>query len=354
MPEVSKAEPRISHTADTTAIVQHFRQLLNRQHFIQALAFYEEMVTQNNEYKARLKPVVEAYLAYCLDQCSDGIFVVLVDTWLTSYYDDIPTLLHLAEYQRQRGFHEEAANVLNLAMTYAYTPTQREQVAQALRQLVQSTDDYFSEQQRWIELLGFYEFLDAIALSEPAFGLRQAMIYQLLGESERSRDLLLALRANDDGLNPQWSQTLEIQLEETAPQAAPEPEAVAVNAVPLTRRGDHYLIQATLNNRQQVVLMIDTGASVTSLSRSSFNRLNKKHFHRLGSRLFNTANGLAQGEVYRSDSITLGENSKDDIEIAILDYESVNGVDGLLGMNVLRNYGFEIDQDKELLYLRPR
>ena len=30
------------------------------------------------------------------------------------------------------------------------------------------------------------------------------------------------------------------------------------------------------------------------------------------------------------------------------------GLDGLLGMNVLRNYRFEIDQDNEILYMSPR
>ena len=42
------------------------------------------------------------------------------------------------------------------------------------------------------------------------------------------------------------------------------------------------------------------------------------------------------------------------VDVAILDYNSRDGVDGLLGMNVLRNYRFEIDQDLALLYLRPR
>jgi hypothetical protein len=36
------------------------------------------------------------------------------------------------------------------------------------------------------------------------------------------------------------------------------------------------------------------------------------------------------------------------------DFEPSDGLDGLLGMNVLRNYRFEIDQDKEFLYLSPR
>jgi predicted aspartyl protease len=63
---------------------------------------------------------------------------------------------------------------------------------------------------------------------------------------------------------------------------------------------------------------------------------------------------MTQGEIYHADSIQLGEIKIPDLEIAVLDFEPSDGLDGLLGMNVLRNYRFEIDQDKEVLYLSPR
>ena len=354
LPAASEVKPSIDHVSDNTTIVRRFRQLLEQHDFDQAVALYEKMQSEGNDYQALLRPELLAYSEDCRKRCSQGMFVKLADAWLASYYDDIPIMLQLAEYQREQGFHEEAANVLNLAMTYAYTPKQRRQVVRALRQLVKSTDTYLSEQQRWIELVGFYEYLNAISLSETAFGLRQAIIYQLLDEPETARKLLLALQAGDDGLNPQLTRALNGQLGAIGLAADSGAGVVATDAVPLSRRGDHYMIQATLNNRQQVLLMIDTGASVTSLSRSSFVRLAGDHFYHLGSRLFNTANGLTQGEMYRADTITLGENRVDDIDVAVLDYEPANGADGLLGMNVLRNYRFEIDQEKQLLYLRPR
>ena len=63
---------------------------------------------------------------------------------------------------------------------------------------------------------------------------------------------------------------------------------------------------------------------------------------------------MTQGEIYRVDSIQLGEIKIPDLEIAVLDFELSGGLDGLLGMNVLRNYRVEIDQDKDLLYMSPR
>ena len=63
---------------------------------------------------------------------------------------------------------------------------------------------------------------------------------------------------------------------------------------------------------------------------------------------------MTRGEVYQAESIALGNTRLSAVEIAVLDYESPAGVDGLLGMNVLRNYRFQIDQDENVLYLRPR
>jgi clan AA aspartic protease (TIGR02281 family) len=103
-----------------------------------------------------------------------------------------------------------------------------------------------------------------------------------------------------------------------------------------------------------VKLLIDTGASLTTLSHSSFADLPQASFNYRGSRMFNTAGGLTRGDIYRASSIELGEMQLNDIDIAVIDYPSASNVDGLLGMNVLRHYRFEIDQDDKLLHLQPR
>jgi hypothetical protein len=43
-----------------------------------------------------------------------------------------------------------------------------------------------------------------------------------------------------------------------------------------------------------------------------------------------------------------------DAQIAVLDFKMPEGVDGLLGMNVLEHFRFHIDQEKQLLYLADR
>lgn len=293
-----------------------FRQLLKQRDFEQALAYYEQALLLDDRYQGLLKPVLEHYLQTCLQQCHDGVFVDLVELWLGTYYQDIAVLLLLAEHQRAQGLPEVAAGTLKMAATYAMQAGQQEQVDAAVQRLVQATDTLLSRQQRWIELLGFYEYLEAIDLGQRDFLQRQAAVSQQLVEP-------------DNGGGAQQS-------------------------IPLDRRGDHFLVAIELNDADLVTLMIDTGASVTTLTSTSFSLLSSSDYEYRGSHVFNTANGLAPGEVYRTGSIRLGDSRIEDVDVAVLDYRPSEGVDGVLGMNVLRNYRFEIDQDRELLLLRPR
>ena len=329
-----------------------FAELLESREYDQSIVYYETAVQIGEANQALLKPELLAYLRAHVHGCADGVFIDLVDLWLEAYYADIEVLLLLADNQRFCGSPGEAARTLQMANTYAVNPGELENVAAAVAGLVGATDKYLSGQQRWIELLGFYEFLEATDLATNTSQLRRASLYEQIGEIQHSRELLLELRENDDRMNAEWTAALNLQLANSAEQpfAKDRPQ----HEIPLTRRGNHYLVSAAINGASQLALVIDTGASITTVSKARFSQIENTGFRYLGTQLFNTPNGMTQGEIYNADSIQLGEIKIPDLEIAVLDFELSGGLDGLLGMNVLRNYRFEIDQDKELLYMSPR
>lgn len=329
-----------------------FRQLLEHREYQQALLYYEDALAVDDDYQPLLKPALEDHLGANLRRCKDGAFVELADIWLDTYYEDIPVLLLLAENQRMCSSPEEAARTLQIASTYALRPGLQESVGAALGRLITATDNSLSQQQRWIELLGFYEFLKTIDLATRSSELRRAALYQLIGEHQRSQSLLSALRESDNGLDPEWTATLDLQWDNSVQGSSAD--QAPTQALPLTRRGDHFLVTLAINDNSQATLMIDTGASLTTLSRASFELMDSRELDYLGSRLFNTGNGVTPGAVYQTASVTLGTTRINAPEIAVLDFESPAGVDGLLGMNVLRNFHFEIDQDAGVLYLRAR
>lgn len=320
--------------------------------FEEAATYYDDALRQDSSAQIELRPVVMQFIKSCSSSCATGDFIELVEVWLSLYYDDIDVLLLLADFQSKEQHPEAAADTLALADQYAHEPGGKVRVQQALAKLTASTDKRLAGENRWIELVGFYEYLQALGQQRPAFELRLALLYLSHDEPRRGHALLLKLQEEDDGSDPQWSERLALILEQPEPEVVSAP--IPANAVPLRVLGNQFLVDVQLNERETVTLLIDTGASITTLTSDSFNALQRQDFGLLGSRMFSTANGFTRGDVYRSRSLRLGENRLDNTNIAVLNYRPPNGVNGLLGMNVLRNFRFEIDQENALLHLRPR
>jgi clan AA aspartic protease (TIGR02281 family) len=326
--------------------------MLDDQQFRGATAFYYDALRADSGNIRLLRPTVDSYVQRCLEQCDSETIVALIDAWLETFYDDIPMLIALAEHEEQQGQPEAAANTLLRARTYALRPADQRAVIQALQRLTLRTDERLSTEQRWIDLLGYYEFLAAIDLITSEFELRRALLYKRLGEQARGSTILANLLAADDGSNSQWTATLRQHLAETTVETAPGVELT--DAIPLQRRGGGYIVEVEINDEATLQLLVDTGASMTTLSRDSFRRLNRPDFSLLGTRLFNTANGYTRGEVYLAASLTLGDERLEGTNIAVLDFQGMDDIDGLLGMNVLRQFRFEIDQSLPAMSIRRR
>lgn len=340
--------PEQPGTGDSTTL----ERLLEQRRFREATALYYTALERDAGESVILRPVVDSFFERCFDSCDEASFYDLADAWLATFYDDIPVLLTLADYQEGHGQPEPAANSLLLAQTYALSSAERRAVDAAQRRLVRRVDERLTAEQRWIELLGFYEFLTAIAVSTREQELRRAQLYLQQGEEARASALLDDLQLADDGSDPRWSDRLQDLVASEQPETAPSAEPS--DSVPLVRRGDGYVVEVTLNNRAGLRLLVDTGASVTALSHDSFRRLYRPEFTLQGVRLFNTANGYTRGNIYRARSLTLGEERLQGVDIAVLDLTGLEEVDGLLGMNVLRQFRFEIDQTAAALHLSRR
>ncbi|ARN74576.1 retropepsin-like aspartic protease [Oceanicoccus sagamiensis] len=332
------------------AVAPSFNALLVARAFDEAIEVYDETVAIDEVRAAQYRQTLLKYLRLRLDNNDAPALMALIDLYLSRYYDDIEVLLVLAEFQRRQGYVDEAARVFQLAFTYAFQPAQKQRVSDSFISFVNAVDGALSQQQRWLELQAFYELLASIDLSGPGYSWRLANLYVQSGDRVAAYDLLLQLQEN--GFYVDETNRLLVLLEQ---DQAGDYTAAARDSIALVKKGNHYLVQVMLNKTTEATLMIDTGASVTSLSADSFAALSQyTPLHYVGSRLFNTANGVTQGDVYSAASLSLGNQELSDINIAVLDFQSSPGVDGLLGMNVLQNFRFEIDQDKQQLLLSPR
>lgn len=133
-----------------------------------------------------------------------------------------------------------------------------------------------------------------------------------------------------------------------------EPEYTTKMAgVPLKRSGSHYIVNALLDDKFNTALMIDTGASTSVVSQATFDALSSKlRPEFIGKYNINTANGLVQAPVYRFERMSIGRYYVNDIALVVMQLQHFSA-DGLLGMNFLRSFKFEIDQANARLVLSP-
>ncbi|AQP99866.1 hypothetical protein B0W48_08725 [Pseudoalteromonas aliena] len=120
--------------------------------------------------------------------------------------------------------------------------------------------------------------------------------------------------------------------------------------VTLAPYGAHYLITTEINSNLSTELMIDTGASVTSLPTNIIDKISPQPLY-LGDVTVNTANGQIVVRRYQIESFKVGEQIIYGFEV--LGIENVRG-QGLLGMNFLSRFKFNINQQTDELELSAK
>ena len=141
-----------------------------------------------------------------------------------------------------------------------------------------------------------------------------------------------------------------LQAEVTALHAMIEKAQSQDDFIALTPYGAHYLISTELNSSIKTELMIDTGASITSLSSDVLNQLSPRPLY-LGDVTVNTANGQIRVKRYQIESFKVGMQTIYGFEV--LSIENTRG-QGLLGMNFLSRFKFNINQQTDELELSAK
>lgn len=344
------ASPQASDGGQLSA-KQQFVILLGERKFDAAMDLYDRVERRGDASDlAELKGVALNQLNTYLNTGDNLSLTGLVDAFLARYYDDIDVLLILARHHQQSNYVNEAARAYQLAFTYAFSAADQKQVAGAFANFVQEVDQQLAGRGDWQELIGFYETLELIDLAQPRYQLRLAQLYLAQDEVESGRRLLTRLQSE-----PSVAAQAEALLRGMGREMEPVVQAPRGEAIALGRAGNHYHLPLRVNDEQDVRLLIDTGASTTILTQSAFDSMN--HLGRLseiGPHVFNTASGVAKGTVYLAERVQLGSHVLSDVHIAVLDFDMPEGIHGLLGMNVLSKFRFEVEQDEQRLYLKPR
>ena len=122
--------------------------------------------------------------------------------------------------------------------------------------------------------------------------------------------------------------------------------------VPLiSTNSGNFIVDATINGKVKVKLMLDTGASLISLSPEVCRKLGIKETSNLPAIQMQTANGISQNKLIALDKVKIGDAEVDLVEASI--GKKMLGIGGLLGMSFLSNFRMEINHTESELILKP-
>ena len=127
-------------------------------------------------------------------------------------------------------------------------------------------------------------------------------------------------------------------------------------SVSLIRAGNSFLIDTSIENKQ-TRLLLDTGASITSLSPEVIARL---RLTPTGNSIrLSTANGITESQLYLARRVKLGRFTIEDLVVAEVNLGGSGRFEGLLGTDLLNkvgeNYSYLIDnENNQLIFRRKR
>ena len=122
-------------------------------------------------------------------------------------------------------------------------------------------------------------------------------------------------------------------------------------AVPLMRVGNNFFVRAVLNGQRQALFMVDTGASITTISRAVAQELGIAMGSGAPTLRIVTASGQIEAPIGSVASIEVSGAEARDVQVAIFDLPQAGQVVGLLGNTFLSRFQVQLDAARGVLVL---
>lgn len=133
-----------------------------------------------------------------------------------------------------------------------------------------------------------------------------------------------------------------------------ETASLSKRKVTVTGNGEQFFVMTTIH-RSRHLLLLDTGASTTAISQRVFKKIPERDKEFVGRFTVQTAGGALEAPLFRLSNIKIGDIVVNNVSVIVLPQDSFTGTfQGLLGMNVLRNFDFRFDPEKQKMTLLER
>lgn len=332
----TKTKPILKHSVKSTS--PEYQQAVNqfqKQQFTAAVASYQQLI---NSHPLEAEQLYFSWLD-TLDSWLLNNELTTSEAFLYAFLSSFPYDIKMLQLDVERLVKNQQPHQAIVALfTLQAMTNEAEQAAVSMRltQLTQAQINTLNKREAWQEIVNQTAVWLDYSSENPYYLMAQANAFYQLGD-------LVSAQSNLDRLDeehPLKSQASELQT--LINNAYSE-----VDLVPLTKHGAHYLLDITVNDALNTQLMIDTGASLTVLPQTVIDALYPTPEY-LGTMTVNTANGKTTAQRYRVESIKIGQQVLTDFDILAISQHSGHG---LLGMNFLQHFKFNINQQTNQLEL---
>jgi clan AA aspartic protease (TIGR02281 family) len=325
-----------------SAVDEMLRRLQNG-HYLQAIALIvERELAEANDFIA-LQARARDFIARQLKRGELSAAGQLIDTFLASYPDEMAILALNISLHELRGDLSEAIRLAYDAQYLTFDINLKADRVTAARELSQRVINQSLHRSDWSQMAQLCSLVLSLdsEFAHAQWHLARAQFEQRAWAAANSGASALLD-------NPQWREAAErllIKIEQRRQQAT---------EISMLAYGDQYTVEAMISSSMPVSLLVDTGASICTLSQSMFKAIESQiDATFLKDIQLRTAGGTVTAQLYRISSLSLGEYRVSDLEIAINPHSGDN-FDGLLGMNFLSMFTFAIDQRNHRLRLSPK
>ncbi len=340
-------------TSTELAHVDNISSLLLRDDFEAAVARYESLQFQLDDIAAAdAKKQILSHASQLVAESRFSLAEQLLQRFLIATFRDVEARMLLARVYLGAQNFDAAIDQLYQTRGHAYRPIMLQRITSQIRSTVAERVVSLKDNSDQNALLALYQHLTQLEPDYAPWFIGLAASQLVLEDKDAARrSLLLVLQDPDVGAQAQAmldELTIAVAgIDGTSPQVS----AAEVVGIALHRRGNHFIVDASPAQNRNIQLLIDTGASMTMLTSDVFQHLDIPYTDTGKTRAFNTANGLVRAPIYILDSLTVGDWQVKQLEVGVLVGLGDSGIDGLLGMNFLKNFQFFIDQNEALLRL---
>lgn len=267
-----------------------------------------------------------------------------IEQFLIRFSYDVDVLIIKADNLAGQNKPDQAIEQYLELHSLSFDTTQEEFFTARIRHIANEYIAILVEQKAWQQLVHFSEQVLVQDNQFPPYLLAQGKGLIELQDLNYAQDIIEPI--TDISFYRQQAEDLLDQIDRMR---------LHQTAIVLQPVGEHYLVNGRINRSNPVQLMIDTGASISVLTKDMFDQIfdwANPVFER--DSLINTAGGTINAPIYRFERFQINEFVVNDISFVVIDMENFGNYHGLLGMNFLKQFKFEIDQQENLLVLSPK